>query len=89
MNDEMVALLKSGRINNRLLCEFASHKDFIKFLADIDIYVDGIAIMQIQNLNTLVDTVQHEIIELYRTSKDDPHLKVLQVAHISDNEYLS
>ena len=51
MNDEMVALLKSGRINNRLLCELATHKDFIKFLADIEIYVDGIATMQIQNLN--------------------------------------
>ena len=37
LNDEMVALLKSGRINNRLLCELATHKDFIKFLADIEI----------------------------------------------------
>ena len=27
LNDEMVALLKSGRINNRLLCELATHKD--------------------------------------------------------------
>ena len=35
----MVALLKGGRINNRLLCELATHKDFIKFLADIEIYV--------------------------------------------------
>ena len=59
LSDEMVALLKSGRINNRLLCELATHKDFIKFLADIEIYVDGIATMQIQNLNALVDTVRH------------------------------
>ena len=36
LSDEMVALLKSGRINNRLLCELATHKDFIKFLADIE-----------------------------------------------------
>ena len=27
LSDEMVALLKSGRINNRLLCELATHKD--------------------------------------------------------------
>ena len=76
LNDEMVALLKSGRINNRLLCELATHKDFIKFLADIEIYVDGIATMQIQNLNALVDTVRHKIIERYRPGEDDPHLKV-------------
>ena len=85
----MVTLLKSGRINNRLLCELATHKDFIKFLADIEIYVDGIATMQIQNLNALVDTVRHEIIERYRPGEDDPHLKVLQAAHISDDEYFS
>ena len=30
-------------MKNRLLCELATHKDFIKFLADIEIYVDGIA----------------------------------------------
>ena len=72
LSDEMVALLKSGRINNRLLCELATHKDFIKFLADIEIYVDGIATMQIQNLNALVDTVRHEIIERYRPGEDAP-----------------
>ena len=88
MNDEMVALLKSGRINNRLLCELATHKDFIKFLADIEIYVDGIATMQIQNLNALVDTVRHEIIERYRPGEDDPHLKVLQAAHMDQCQSL-
>ena len=89
LSDEMVALLKSGRINNRLLCELATHKDFIKLLADIEIYVDGIATMQIQNLKALVDTVRHEIIERYRPGEDDPHLKVLKAAHISDDEYFS
>ena len=49
----------------------------------------GFGCMQIQNLNTLVDTVRHEIIERYRPGEDDPHLKVLQAAHISDDEYFS
>ena len=89
LNDEMVALLKSGRINNRLLCELATHKDFIKFLADIEVYVDGIASMQIQNLNSLVDTVRHEIMERYRPGEDDPYLRILQAAHIEDDEYFS
>ena len=31
----------------------------------------------------------HEIIERYRPGEDDPHLKVLQAAHISDDEYFS
>lgn len=28
LSDEMMNLLKSGRINNRLLCEIATHEDF-------------------------------------------------------------
>ena len=31
----------------------------------------------------------YEIIERYRPGEDDPHLKVLQAAHISDDEYFS
>ena len=86
LSDEMVALLKSGRINNRLLCELATHKNFIKFFSDIEVYVDEIASMQIQNLNSLVNTVRHEIIERYRPGEDDPHLRILQAAHKSDSE---
>lgn len=37
LSDEIVALLKSGRINNRLLCEPATHKDFIKFLINLNL----------------------------------------------------
>ena len=32
---------------------------------------------------------RHEIIERYRPGEDDSHLKVLQAAHISDDEYFS
>ncbi len=30
----MVELLKSGRINNRLLCEIATHEDFLTLMTD-------------------------------------------------------
>ena len=89
INDEVVELLKSERFNNLLLCEIISHEKFAELMADAEIYVDGMATMQIQNLNALVDTVRHEIIERYRPGEDDPHLKVLQAAHISDDEYFS
>ena len=28
LSDEMIVLLKRGRINNRLLCKLATHRDF-------------------------------------------------------------
>lgn len=51
LSDEMIELLKTGKINARLLCEMASHPEFVKFMTDIEIFADGIATMQIRNLN--------------------------------------
>ena len=41
LTDEMVALLKSGRINNRLLCEIATNDKFEQLMTDTEIYIDG------------------------------------------------
>jgi len=87
LSDKMIELLKSGKLNNRLLCEMAAHKDFVKLLADIEIYVDAIAGMQIQNLNAWVDVVREEIITKYRPSEDDPNIRVMDAAHIQETEY--
>ena len=80
--------LRSGTEYDALY-EAALCRERADWIVGIEIYVDGIATMQIQNLNSLVDTVRHEIIERYRPGEDDPHLKVLQAAHISDDEYFS
>ena len=84
-----MALLKSGRVNNRLLCEMMAHKDFIRLLADIEIYVDRVASMQVQSLNAYVDVVRQEIIDRYQPGEDDPHLRVLRAAHLDEDEYFS
>ena len=54
LSDDMIELLKNKRIDTALLCELATHSNFVKLLADIQIYVEGIASMQIQNLNAWV-----------------------------------
>lgn len=87
LSDEMIALLKSGHINTRLLCEMAAHKDFVKLLADIEIYVDGIAAMQIQSLNAWVDVVRAEIMEKHHPDEQDKDAYLLQAAHVNEDEY--
>lgn len=87
LSDEMIGLLKSGRINTRLLCEIAAHRDFAKLLTDVEIYVDGIAAMQIKNLNALVDMVRVEIMEKYHPGENDPHIRLLKAAHIEEDTY--
>ena len=41
LNDETVELLKSGKINNRLLCEIITHGKFERLMTDTEIYIDG------------------------------------------------
>lgn len=89
LNDIMIELLKNNRIDSPLLCELASHPDFVKLLADIKIYVESIATMQIQNLNAWVDVARDELIKKYQPNESDPTLYLLQSAHIDENEYFS
>ncbi|MBQ9156940.1 MAG: helix-turn-helix transcriptional regulator [Eubacterium sp.] len=87
LDDDTIRLLKSGNINNRLLCEMVKHPDFQKFLADAEIYIDNIASMQINNLNAYVDAARQSIIEKYHPSENDPHMRLLEAAQISEDEY--
>ena len=43
LSDEMIDLLRSGKINNRLLYEIATHEGFEMLMADMEVYVDGLA----------------------------------------------
>lgn len=89
LSDSMIELLRGGKINTRLLCELAENADFPRLLADIEIYIDNIAGMQIQNLNAWIDVVRQELISRYTPDKDDPTLRVLEAAHIDEDEYFS
>lgn len=87
LDDETIELLKSGRFNNRLLREIIKHPDFIKLMADTEIYVDGIATMQIKNMNDWLDAVRLQIIQQKNPDANDRHLKVLESSHIQEEEY--
>ena len=89
LSDGMIDILKSGRIDNALLCELAAHPDFVKLLADIQIYVEGIAAMQIQNLNAWVDVARAEIVEKYQPGENDKTVYLLQAAHVDEGDYFT
>lgn len=87
LSDEMIELLKSGNINNRLLCEIATHENFQRLMADIEIYVDRIASIQIDNLNALVSIARTEILSKQRQDKKDLYLRTLEAAYIQEDKY--
>ena len=87
LDDNTIELLKSERFNNRLLCEIIKHPQFPKLMADTEIYVDGIAALQIKNLNDWLDSVRMQIIQQSAPDSDELYLKILEAAHIQEDEY--
>lgn len=87
LSDDMIAALKSEAFNPRLFCELATHPDFAKFLTDAEIYVDGLAAMQIENLNAYIDIVRAQIMEQHRPGEMDLYLQTLEAARISEDDY--
>ena len=65
LSDDMIALLRSGKLNTRLLCEMALHKDFQRMMVDIEIFVDRIADMRINDMNTVLNATRQQVIEKY------------------------
>ena len=63
LSDDMIELLKSERVDNSLLCELAAHPDFPRLMADLEIYVNGIAGKQVQSANAIVDAVSTTIMK--------------------------
>ena len=71
LSDDMIELLKSGRVDNSLLCELATHPDFPRLMADLEIYVNGVAGKQVQSANAIVDAVSATIMKQHNPGLTD------------------
>lgn len=87
LSDDMIELLKSGRVDNSLLCELAVHPDFPRLMADLEIYVNGTAVKQVQSANAIVDIMSATIMKQHNPGLSDPQLRQLVAAHIDDDSF--
>lgn len=87
LTDEAVALLKSGRINTRLLCEMMSHEKFAELMADAEIYVDGMATMRFHDINSALAAVRAMILEEHPEAAADRSLKILEAGQIEEEDF--
>ena len=87
LSDDMIELLKSGRVDNSLLCELVAHPDFPRLMADLEIYLNGTAVKQVQSANAIVDAVSTTIMKQYNPGLSDPQLRQLIAAHIDDDSF--
>ena len=87
LSDDMIELLKSGRLDNSLLCELATHSDFPRLMAELEIYVNGVATKQIQGANAIVDAMSATIMKRHNPGLTDPQLRQLITAHIDEDSF--
>ena len=87
LSDDMIELLKSGRLDNSLLCELATHSDFPRLMAELEIYVNGVATKQIQGANAIVDAMSATIMKRHNPGLTDPQLRQLITAHINEDSF--
>ena len=87
LNDEMVALLKSGRINNRLLCEIATNDKFEQLMTDTEIYIDGHATSTFRTLYESLEEQRQTIIQKYKQAEDDFYSKTILAAEVKEEDF--
>ncbi|MCM1221456.1 MAG: transcriptional regulator, partial [Lachnospiraceae bacterium] len=87
INDDMVRLLKSRHINNQLLCEIATHKNFVTLTTDTEIYVDGIATSHFNDFNSLLEVLREQILSQYQPIEEDTALKALDALQVQEEDY--
>ena len=69
------------------MCELATHPDFPRLMADLEIYVNGTAVKQVQSANAIVDIMSATIMKQHNPGLTDPQLRQLIAAHIDDDSF--
>lgn len=87
LSDDMIDVLESGILNNRLLCEIVTHENFRRFLVDAEIYIDRIADMRINDMNAILAAVRQRIIHDKDIDNNDLYVRTLEVAQVHEDEY--
>lgn len=86
LNDDAVQILTDEKYNPRLLSELLTHENFRKFMADLEIYIDGFNDKGIQIANAFLDVMRCKLTELGADSSD-AFANVFDNSHIESEQY--
>ena len=89
LSDDMVELLSSGRINNRLLCELATHPNFQRLMTDMEIFIDRIADMRVEQMNLILEATRQEVIRSHAPGENDLYMRTLELGQIQESDFFS
>ena len=86
LNDDAIQILTDKKYNPRLLSELLTHKNFKKFMTDLEIYIDGFNDKGIQIANAFLDVMRCKLTELGADSTD-AFATVFDNSHIEAEQY--
>ena len=89
LNDEMIELLRSGKINNRLLCELATHPNFRRLMVDMEIFIDRIADMRVNQMNLILEATRQTILKEHAPGENDLYMRTLKLGQVQENDFYS
>ena len=89
LGDEMLKVLAGGKLNNRLLCEIVTHKDFLRLMVDTEICVDRIAAMRVHDMNAVLAETRRMVLEKHDPGENDLYMRTLELAQVDEDEYFS
>ncbi|NSY28196.1 helix-turn-helix transcriptional regulator [Blautia sp. MSK.20.85] len=89
LSDDMVELLSSGRINNRLLCELATHPNFQRLMVDMEIFIDQIADMRVEQMNLILEATRQTVISSHAPGENDLYMRTLELGQIQESDFFS
>ncbi|MFQ9447672.1 MAG: hypothetical protein ACLR4A_10235 [Christensenellales bacterium] len=78
--------MRSGKINNRLLGEIILHKDFKRFLLDVEIVVDRIADSYVSSMGTFFSVIRKKFADKFHPD-EDLSLRMLELTNIKEPEF--
>ena len=81
------SMAESGMLPSFLARLHHIHPDFPRLMADLEIYVNGVAGKQVQSANAIVDAVSATIMKQHNPGLTDPQLRQLIAAHIDDDSF--
>ena len=89
LSDSAIEVLKSKKLNNRLVSELLSHEDFGQLLNAIEVYIDRKLYPQMQAMNAVYRMAETTIKESFTTSEDKRNevLNFLQNAVMDEDEF--
>ena len=89
LSDAMVELLISGKINNRLLCELATHPNFLRLMVDMEIFIDRIADMRVNQMNLILEATRQTILKEHSPVENDLYARTLELGQIQESDFFS